>query len=53
MGDLKTEKSFNEGVLKEMEKLLQFDDKNVYEPEPMQPVENVNIDIAPKSQDEL
>ena len=35
--DIKTEKSFNEGSLKELEKLIEFDDKNVYEPAPMEP----------------
>ena len=37
LDDLKTEKSFNTGSLKELEKLKEFDDKNVYEPGPMEP----------------
>jgi len=35
--DLKTEKSFNAGSLKELEKLDTFPDKNVPEPPPMEP----------------
>ena len=35
--DLKTEKSFNDGSLKELQKLVEFEDKNVYEPAPMEP----------------
>ena len=37
LDDLKTEKSFNDGSLKELQKLVEFEDKNVYEPEPMEP----------------
>eukprot|EP00828_Plagiopyla_frontata_P029786 TRINITY_DN3859_c0_g1_i16.p2 TRINITY_DN3859_c0_g1~~TRINITY_DN3859_c0_g1_i16.p2 ORF type:complete len:215 (-),score=80.53 TRINITY_DN3859_c0_g1_i16:34-678(-) len=37
LDDLKTEKSFNTGVLKELDKLTEFEDKNVNEPGPMEP----------------
>lgn len=34
LDDLKTEKSFNDAALIELQKLIEFEDKNVYEPPP-------------------
>ena len=38
LDDLKTEKSFNDAALIELKKLIEFEDKNVVEPQP-RPIE--------------